>query len=117
MTAALSLFSGKSLAGKLFGGSVITMFLAGTNIRATYWAVHQSYIQALLNFGILGTLAVFLPILAIYFYRLANHMMRPRGYANEDIRIIQLMCVTAFLVFGMTVDFFIDWAYLFFLLI
>lgn len=116
-TAALSLFSGKSLAGKLFGGSVITMFLAGTNIRATYWAVHQSYIQALLNFGILGTLAVFLPILAIYFYRLANHMLRPRGYANEDIRIIQLICVTAFLVFGMTVDFFIDWAYLFFLLI
>lgn len=115
--AAMALFAEKPLAGKLFGGSVITMFLAGTNIRATYWAVHQSYIQALLNFGILGTLAVFLPILTIFFYRLANHMMRPRGYAYEDIRIIQLMCVFAFLVFGMTVDFFIDWAYLFFFLI
>ena len=44
-------------------------------------------------------------------------MLRPSNYENSDIKIIQLMSVFAFLVFGATVDFFVEWRYLFFLFI
>ena len=113
--AAMNLFANKSIAGKLFGGSVITVALNKTKILATNWACHQSYIQGLVNFGIVGTLAVYLPVVAIFIYRLCNHMLRPRHYDNEDIKIIQLMSVFAFLVFGTSIDFFVEWRYLFFL--
>lgn len=113
--AALNLFANKSIAGKLFGGSVITVALNVTKILATNWACHQSYIQALVNFGIVGLLAIYLPVIVIFFYRLCNHMLRPRNYDNEDIKIIQMMSVFAFLVFGTSIDFFVEWRYLFFL--
>ena len=112
--AALAFFSGKDLLGKLFGGSVITYMLQETRISSTYMAVHQSYIQSLLNFGVLGTLAIYLPLFAIFFYRLANHLLRPAGYPGEDIRVLQLCYLFLFFFFGLTVDFFIDWTFLFF---
>lgn len=113
--AAMNLFASKSIAGKLFGGSVITVALNKTKIRATNWACHQSYIQALVNFGIVGLIAVYLPVIIILVYRLCNHMLRPTGYDNEDIKIIQMMSALAFLVFGTSIDFFVEWRYLFFL--
>ena len=116
-TAAMNLFDAKSITGKLFGGSVITVALNKTKILATNWACHQSYIQALVNFGIVGLIAVYLPVVVIFIYRLCNHMLRPSNYENSDIKIIQLMSVFAFLVFGATVDFFVEWRYLFFLFI
>ena len=65
----------------------------------------------------MGLIAVYLPVVVIFIYRLCNHMLRPSNYENSDIKIIQLMSVFAFLVFGTTVDFFVEWRYLFFLLI
>ena len=112
--AALDLFAGKSVLGKLFGGSVITYMLQGTTILSTYMACHQSYIQALLNFGILGTLGVFAPLVFLFVYRMFNHFLRPAGYPNEDLCILQLVYIVLFLLFGLSIDFFIDWTFLFF---
>ena len=112
--AAMDLFATKSWFGKLFGGSVITVMLIDTSLFAYDWACHQSVIQSLLNFGILGTLVVYLTLLGAIVYRSAAHFLKPAGYANEDIKILQIMFGLSFVIFGMSVDFFLDWAYLFF---
>ena len=112
--AAWDLFAGKGLAGKLFGGSVITYMIQETAILAGYMACHQSYLQALLNFGVLGLLGVYGPLLLVFCYRLFNHFLRPAGYEQEDIKLLQLVYVFLFLFFGLTIDFFIDWTFLFF---
>lgn len=77
-------------------------------------ACHNSYIQALLNFGVLGTLAVYLPLLGVFAYRFMRHFSQPSGYEVQDIRILQILFNFAFLVFGLTVDFFIDWPFMMF---
>lgn len=112
--AALQLFAGKSIFGKLFGGSVITYMMQETRILSSYMACHQSYIQALLNFGVLGTLGIFVPLFAIFGYRMINHFVQPAGYLDEDIRILQLVYMGLFFFFGLSIDFFIDWTFLFF---
>lgn len=112
--AAMDLFATKSWFGKLFGGSVITVMLIDTSLFAYDWACHQSAIQSLLNFGILGTLVVYLTLLGAIVYRSATHFLKPVGYENEDIKILQILFGLSFVIFGMSVDFFLDWAYLFF---
>lgn len=112
--AAMNIFSSKPLWGKLFGGSVITIMIISTSLLATDWACHQSYIQALLNFGIIGTLIVYLPLFGVLLYRTAQHFLKPAGYGNEDIKILQIIFALGFIVFGMSIDFFLDWPYLFF---
>ena len=110
----LALFNSKPLLGKLFGGSVITIALVTTRFRGTMWGTHQSVIQGLLNFGILGTVVVFGLLFATFFYRFLRHMFRPAGYANEDIKILQLLFSACFIIMSMTVDMFLDWTFLFF---
>ena len=112
--AAYSIFAEKSLWGKLFGGSVITVILIVTSLKATDWACHQSYLQSLLNFGILGTLIIYMLLFAVTAYRVIQHFLKPAGYDNEDIKILQIIFAFAFIIFGMSVDFFLDWPYLFF---
>lgn len=112
--AAWSLFVSKGLAGRLLGGSVITYMIQETTLLSSYMACHQSYLQALLNFGILGTVGIYGPLLLLFLYRLANHFLRPAGYDREDIKIMQLVYAFLFFVFGFTIDFFIDWTFLFF---
>ena len=108
----LALFFSKSTWGKLFGGSVITIMVSELGLSAL--ACHNSIIQCLLNFGLLGTLAIYLPFLAVFVFRLFVHFSKKPGYENEDIKTAQLLFQFAFLFFGLTVDFFIDWAYMLF---
>lgn len=107
-------FNEQSILQKLFGGNVVTILLTTTHFRGIEWACHQSIIQSLLNFGVLGTMVIFLPLFAVSFYRFIRHMFRPAGYANEDIKIIQLLFSATFIIMSMTVDMFIDWPFLFF---
>lgn len=109
---ALNIFQNKSVWGKLFGGSVITVMFIDESLISI--ACHQSIIQALLDFGVLGTAAVYIPFLGAIVYRLIIHFQTEPGSSKEDIGIIRIVFPICFLVFGMTVDFFIDWAYLFF---
>lgn len=107
---AIEIFSQKALWGQLIGGSVITVMVIDKSIISI--ACHNSYIQSILNFGIIGTLIVYLPMLFVFGYRILKHFSMPKGYEKEDIKMLQLIFTFAFIVFGFTVDFFIDWPFM-----
>ncbi len=109
---ALKLFANKSIWGKLIGGTVIT--IAATDYSVFPAAVHNSYLQSLLNFGVIGTLLIYLPLFGVFFYRLFKHFSNKSGYKNEDIKIMQMLFSFVFIVFGATVDFFVDWTLMIF---
>jgi O-antigen ligase len=106
----LRIFSSKSLWGQLIGGSVVTVMVIDKTIFSI--ACHNSYLQSILNFGIIGTFLIYLPLFAIFIYRIIEHFSNRAGYENEDIKILQLILPFAFIIFGLTVDFFIDWPYM-----
>ena len=107
---ALGIFAKKELWGQLIGGSVITVMVIDKSIISI--ACHNSYIQSILNFGIIGTLTVYLPLFLVFGYRVLKHFSTPKGYEKEDIKMLQLIFTFAFIVFGFTVDFFIDWPFM-----
>ena len=107
---AVDIFSSKPLWGKLIGGSVVTVIYIDLSLISI--ACHNSYLQSLLNFGVIGTLMIYLPLFLIFGYRLFRHFTTKSGYESEDIRILQLIFIFAFIIFGMTVDFFIDWPFM-----
>ena len=109
---AMRIFLSKDLWGQLIGGDVITVMAIDYSVIEI--ACHNSYIQALLNFGVIGTILVYIPMFCVFTYRILSHFSNDAGYETEDIKILQLVFNFAFIVFGFTVDFFIDWAYLVF---
>lgn len=113
----LQLFREKSLLGKLFGGSVITVNLVGTSIKVFFTSCHQSIVQSVLDFGIIGTLVIYLSLGGAFLYRTLRHLCRGAVYENEDIKIIQLMMSCVYIVMSMTIDTFVDWASMLFLFI
>ena len=107
---ALAVFSSKSWWGKLIGGSVVTVMVIDYSVMSI--ACHNSYLQSILNFGILGTVIIYVPLFSIFVYRLYKHFSKKDGYEGEDIKMLELIFSFAFLIFGMTVDFFIDWPFM-----
>ena len=107
---AIAVFSQKGLWGKLVGGSVVTVMVIDYSVMSI--ACHNSYLQSILNFGVLGTCIIYIPIFVIFSYRLLLHFSKKSGYEGEDIKIFQLVFSFAFIVFGFTVDFFIDWPFM-----
>ncbi len=107
---ALGIFGKKPLWGQLIGGSVVTVMVIDKSLISI--ACHNSYIQGILNFGIIGTVTVYLPLLGVFCYRIMKHFSTPKGYEKEDIKMLQLIFTFAFIVFGFTVDFFIDWPFM-----
>lgn len=107
---ALEVFAKKSLWGKLMGGSVVTVMVIDYSVMSI--ACHNSYLQSILNFGLIGTLLVYVPLFLMFAYRLIKHFTKKEGYVNEDIVMLRLIFIFAFIVFGGTVDFFIDWPFM-----
>ncbi|MBE7046925.1 MAG: O-antigen ligase family protein [Ruminococcaceae bacterium] len=107
---ALEVFAKKGLWGKLMGGSVVTVMVIDYSVMSI--ACHNSYLQSILNFGIVGTLLVYIPLFVIFGYRLMKHFTKKDGYENQDLTMLRLIFVFAFIVFGGTVDFFIDWPFM-----
>jgi len=107
---AIARFSEKGLWGKIVGGSVVTVMVIDYSVMSI--ACHNSYLQSLLNFGILGTVLIYIPLIMIFTYRLLKHFSKKSGYDGEDIAMLQLIFSFAFIVFGCTVDFFIDWPFM-----
>lgn len=113
----LAIFNSKGILGKLFGGSVIITGITDKLIHAELVAVHQSVVQSFLNYGIIGTLVIYLSFLGVYFYRTLRHLLREPGYENEDIKIIQLLITGTMFCMSMTVDVFVQWTSLMLLLL
>jgi O-antigen ligase len=107
---AIAAFSKKGLWGKLVGGSVVTVMVIDYSIMSI--ACHNSYLQSILNFGIIGTFLIYLPLFTIFVYRMLKHFSKKSGYEGDDIKMLQLIFMFAFIVFGFTVDFFIDWPFM-----
>ena len=107
---AIAVFANKGWWGKLIGGSVVTVMVIDYSIMEI--ACHNSYLQSILNFGIIGTLVVYIPLFTIFTYRLLKHFSKKPGYDGEDLKMLQLIFMFAFIVFGCTVDFFIDWPFM-----
>ena len=107
---ALAVFASKGLWGKLMGGSVVTVMVIDYSIMSI--ACHNSYLQGILNFGILGTLLIYIPLFVVFIYRILKHFIKKPNYEGEDIKMLQLIFVFGFIVFGFTVDFFIDWPFM-----
>ena len=106
---AFDTFLSKSWWGKLIGGSVLTVMVIDYGTFSI--ACHNSYIQSLLDFGIIGTLMIYIPLFIVFAYRLFKHFSLQSGYDDEDVKILGLVLPFSFIVFGLTVDFFIDWPY------
>jgi O-antigen ligase len=107
---AIAAFSQKGLWGKLVGGSVVTVMVIDYSVMSI--ACHNSYLQSILNFGIIGTFLIYLPLFTIFVYRMLKHFSKKTGYEGDDIKMLQLIFMFAFIVFGFTVDFFIDWPFM-----
>lgn len=107
---AIAAFSQKGLWGKLVGGSVVTVMVIDYSVMSI--ACHNSYLQSVLNFGIIGTFLIYLPLFTIFVYRMLKHFSKKSGYEGDDIKMLQLIFMFAFIVFGFTVDFFIDWPFM-----
>lgn len=106
----MNVVSAKSIWGKLIGGSVVTVLLIDYSVMSI--ACHNSYLQSVLNYGLLGTLIIYIPLFVVFIHRLSQHFTKKPGYEIEDLKMLQLLFSFAFIVFGFTVDFFIDWPYM-----
>lgn len=107
---AIAAYSDKGWWGKLVGGSVVTVMVIDYSIMSI--ACHNSYLQSFLNFGFLGTLIIYIPLFIIFVYRMLSHFSKEPGYDGEDIKMFQIIFSFAFIAFGFTVDFFIDWPFM-----
>lgn len=114
---AITHFNQQSMLGKLFGGNVITTALTDDSLFHRDFACHQMYLQSLMNFGVVGTLTIFSSLAATFIYRIFRFFTVDKSAANSDIKMIQISFVAVFLVFGLSVDYFVDWRFLFFFLI
>ncbi len=107
---AMAIFSNKALWGQIIGGSVVTVDFIDETVFSM--ACHNSYIQSILNFGILGALFIYIPLFAVFFVKLLRHFSAEPGYEDEDLGMLKIIFPFTFIVFGMTVDFFVDWTFM-----
>ena len=114
---ATAYFNQQDAMGKMFGGNVITTVMTDDSIFHSDFACHQMYLQSLLCFGIAGTVVIFSSIAAILVYRIVGFFKKGYSQENSDIKMIQISFMLMALLFGLSVDFFVDWRFLFFLLI
>lgn len=113
----VSHFNRQPMLGKLFGGNVITTLMTDESLFHKDLACHQMYLQSLLNFGIVGAITIFLSLASTFVYRIFRFFTVDKRAENSDIKMIQISFVAVFLVFGLSVDYFVDWRFLFFFLI
>ena len=71
---AIAAFSQKDWWGKLVGGSVVTVMVIDYSVMSI--ACHNSYLQSILNFGIIGTFLIYLPLFTIFVYRILKHFSK-----------------------------------------
>ena len=110
---ALDLFNSQETWKQFIGGNVITTMISESPLGSDF-ACHQTYIQGLLNFGIVGAVLVFGTSVTVFIYRIIGYLTKWYKNDNCDIKRLQILYMFAFFVFGFSVDFFMEWRYLFF---
>ncbi len=107
---AVQVLKNQGLWSKLIGGKAVTVSYIDPKVMSI--ACHNSYLQSLINFGLLGTLLIYIPLFFQTGYRILRHFSQKQNYYKEDLCIMQIIFALSFIVFGGTVDFFIDWVYM-----
>lgn len=113
---AIRYFNDSSLLVKLFGGRVITLFYADKAALGGL-TTHQSNLQSIIDFGILGSIVVYGSFFAIWISRIVRYFVSPEKLEEEPYRRLEILYMAMFFIFGLTVDFFLDWRYLLFFFI
>lgn len=107
-------FKERPLLEKLIGGNAVTMLLTKPELLDLMGgAVHQSVVQSLLNFGILGTLVIFGTFIGMTFSKFAQCMRLDDSWLPIDMVRCSSMTAFVFLLYALTVDIFMDWRSLF----
>lgn len=109
----LDFFQDQSLLSKLFGGNVVTTMIVDGRF-SKFGACHQVYLQGLLTIGILGAAIVFLSIVLRFVYRFIRYFIHWRDDKCADLTRFTLICVLAWLCFGFSIDFLLDWRFMLF---
>lgn len=98
---------------KLLGGSVVTMLVSEEFFLKSVGAIHQTYLQGLLNFGIIGAVVVFGTRMAQTISDMGICLTRRKTRLSEDMLRCTVMSSYTFLVYALAVDMFMDWRALF----
>ena len=103
-------FQHQSTMGKLFGGNIITSY--HTLDTFTYKACHMVYLQALLDFGILGAV-IFVGTILI---KAVHNFFRALTDNSERVGEYRILFLVTFvwIFFGLSIDMLIDWRFMFF---
>lgn len=110
---ALDYFDTLPLYKKLIGGSVVTMIISEEFFLKAVGAIHQTYIQGMFNFGIIGALIVFgTRILQTAADIGCCLQCREKEHPLDVTRCI-VMSSYCFLMYALTMDLFMDWRALF----
>ncbi len=98
---------------KLIGGSVVTMLVSEEFFLESVGAIHQTYIQGLLDFGIIGAIIVFGTRIIQTLSDTASCLARKKTHLPEDMLRCTIMSSYTFLLYALAVDLFMDWRALF----
>ena len=107
-------FTQRPLLEKLIGGNAVTMLLTKPELLELMGgAVHQSYVQSLLNFGILGTVVIFGTFAGMTIKKFFQCMRLDESWLPIDMLRCSAMTAFIFMLYASTVDIFMDWRSLF----
>ena len=109
-------FRNQDILGKLFGGNVVTSAITGPEFTK-YLACHQAYIQGLLTFGVFGAIVVFATVIGKFIYKFVTYFTTHIKGENADIVRVVLIATMVWLFFGFSIDFFLDWRFMYFFFI
>lgn len=112
----MDFFNKQDILGKLFGGNVVTSAITDPKFTE-HGACHQVYIQGLLTFGIIGSIVVFLTAIGKFFYKFVTYFTTHVKGENADIVRVVLIATMMWLFFGFSIDFFLDWRFMYFFFI
>lgn len=98
---------------KLIGGSVVTMLVSEEFFLQSVGAIHQTYIQGLLDFGLIGAVIVFGTRIVQTASDAACCLMRRKTRLSEDMLRCTVMSSYTFLTYALAVDMLMDWRALF----
>lgn len=106
-------FQGQDLLHKLIGGNVLTPNWLGDEMtKAVGMVSHLAYLQALLQYGILGALIIFGTQAAWTVYHGLKFLMYQQRDDDADVWRAYILCKIAMLLFATSVDIFPDWRFM-----
>jgi hypothetical protein len=110
----LSYYRKQPFISQLFGGNVVTTDIVDHPIFKENFSCHNSILQGLLDFGLVGTLIIFVNFFVIYLGRIVKYLHTDDRLDVKDMDRARILFLTVFFLFGLSVDYFVQWSWLMF---